>query len=278
MAIRQFLTVPDELESLAVLALTHFRSQGFTVSIEKSDIDLPGTPTLTIRRQGVRHFVLLRTKVERQEIGRWVRYCHSCTNDVRLAICFPSSSIISVSDLGHIRNAGVGLYFEEKKGDGDRVFTSAVAGKDLAFNAELPVLEELKPKVRKMIAPMCEEFQNGDWQKAFRDTMGVLEEQCRLYLKANVKLGRAKYTIGSKIVVPTQDMVNKMTLGQIKNVFCGLVQQNQVESLLCSALERLNPLRIKMVHKPSSPSTARSLRKNAGRSMWTIINCLSSMV
>ncbi len=273
-----FLTVPDEVLGLAELAEAHFRGAGYTVRIEQAMIDLPGTPTLTLRRSPATQFVLVRKKIDQKEADIWVRYCRSRTTDSRFAVCVPMYVNIGAADLAKLRGLGIGVYCEMVTADGSRDLISLVDGRDLAFNAALPDLNTLKPKVRKLVAAFYEEFERGDWRRSFRDACTILEEKCRSRLLQNVKLGRAQYQRGGKLRTPNAKEVNRMTLGQIKEVFCGLVAQNQIEANICKALTKLNPLRIRITHRPSSAATERRLRAEAGSSMWTIINSLGALI
>ena len=64
----------------------------------------------------------------------------------------------------------------------------------------------------------------------------VLEEACRSYLLEQRLLGRLSYTNGSKITHPSDAGIKRMTLGQLKEVFCNMVRQNPREANLCRAL------------------------------------------
>jgi hypothetical protein len=99
---------------------------------------------------------------------------------------------------------------------------------------------------------------------AFEDACGILEEECRSYLIKNLKMGRVKFQTGGKIKIPTEKQIRRMPMGALKDIFCNLVNQNQLEANLCAALTKLNPDRILRAHHRRSKRTEAALRKRAG--------------
>jgi hypothetical protein len=69
-----------------------------------------------------------------------------------------------------------------------------------------------------------------------------------------------------------------MPMGALKDIFCKLVSQNQLEAHLCSALTKLNPDRIRRTHKRKSKASEAALRRRAGTHFWLINNALSLFV
>lgn len=67
-------------------------------------------------------------------------------------------------------------------------------------------------------------------------------------------------------------------MGALKDIFCTLVSQNQLEANLCSALTELNPDRVRRTHKRKSKGTEAALRRRAGPHFWLINNALSLLV
>jgi hypothetical protein len=49
-----------------------------------------------------------------------------------------------------------------------------------------------------------------------------------------------KYQNGSTIKVPSAKQIRKMSMGALKDIFCALVKQNQLEAHRCAALTALN--------------------------------------
>jgi hypothetical protein len=150
--------------------------------------------------------------------------------------------------------------------------------RDLAFHARAPDRAQLKPRVRELLGEAFDRLERRDWRPAFEDACGVLEEECRAYLVRNVKMGRVKYQAGSKTKVPTAAQIRKMPMGMLKDIFCALISQNQLEAHLCSALTKLNPDRIRRAHKRQSKGSEAALRRRVGPHFWLISNALSLLV
>lgn len=268
-----FVTIPDKLVGIAQRAVKAFRQAGFRVTIEKRELGLPAAATICATRSTAKHYVLIRSRIDLKEIQTWARYCQSHTADTRFALCLPDSESFSARDLSNLRELGVGLYTD----DGEFT-TNVIPERDLAFKAYLPLRESMKPSVRKALGPALDEFESGDWRYGFEQAFSILEERCRQYLERSVGMGRAAYKAGAKTKSPTKREVARMTMGQLKTVFCGLVRQNQIEANVCAALTQLNPIRVKRVHNRSKKSTENKLRENAGKDMWVIINTLTDML
>lgn len=102
--------------------------------------------------------------------------------------------------------------------------------RDLAFHARAPNRADLKPRVRVLLGEAFDRLDSGDWRPAFEDACTVLEEECRKYLLRRLKMGGVKYKSGNKIKTPTAVQIKKMTMGALKDTFCKLVSQNQLEA------------------------------------------------
>jgi hypothetical protein len=157
-------------------------------------------------------------------------------------------------------------------------FLTASEARDLAFHARAPDRTTLKPKVRGLLGEAFDRLDDGDWRPAFEDACTVLEEECRGYLLKNLAMGRVKYKSGNKIKTPTEQQIKKMPMGALKDVFCKMVSQNQIEANLCTALTKLNPDRVRRAHKRRAAQSETALRRRVGTHFWMISNALSLLV
>lgn len=269
----EFLTLPEELLGLAELVRTELKRRGYTVKVEPRDVALPGTPTLIAQRQHETNYILVVENLQIVELERWISYSKSCPGDTRTIMCIRKAGLLKPLDITKMRSAGVGLV-----GVIDGRLQWLSDARDLAFHAELPDRSTLKPKVRSLLGPAFDRFEKGDWRESFREACVVLEESCRIYLIRNYKIGRVVYKDGKAIKRPNQTVIKRMPLGVMKQVFCNLISQNQIEATLCTALTKLNPDRVKRTHNPSSRKTEQDLRKRVGTHMWLIVNALSDLV
>jgi hypothetical protein len=273
----EFITLPDsshsELQSLANLLLSDLKRRGYKVKPEPSQIELPSTPTILATRHHETNYFLVVESIIFNDVAQWVRFSQSCTRDTRVTLCCDKGDAIPASHITRLRTMGVKLLIRA-----EGRLQVVCEGRDLAFHAAAPDRNFLKPRVRVLLGEALDRLEDGDWRTAFSDACIVLEEECRVYLLRNHGMNRVKYKSGNKIKVPTKKQIKKMTLGALKEVFCGMKSQNQIEAALCSALERLNPDRIKRVHKPRTRWTEDALRRRVGIHIWLINNSLSLLV
>ncbi len=268
-----FLTLPDELESVANELLSYLTKRGYTPTKEPRSLALPATPTISAKRGHETHYFLVRQTVLPDEADKWSRYACSCTTDTRISFCCPEGHAVSVEQLGKLRQQRIGLTVRSAAG-----FDISSDARDLAFHAHAPDRAELKPKVRELLGEAFDRLELGDWRPAFEDGCTVLEERCRLYLLTKLKMGGVKYKSGKATKMPTRKQIKKMTLGAMKDIFCKMVNQNQIEANLCAALTRLNPDRIRRAHTRTAPGSEAALRRRVGTHMWLISNALALLV
>ena len=269
----EFLTLPDELQGLAIELLSYLTKRGYSHTKEPNSLTLPATPTVVAFRGHETHYFVVRQSVSQMEIETWSRYAYSCTTDTRITFCCPESSSISVAQLGSLRKQRVGLAVRTASG-----FDITSEARDLAFHAQAPDRASLKPKVRELLGEAFDRLEVGDWRPAFEDACTVLEERCRSYLLTKLKMGGVKYKSGSKIKTPSPGQIKKMTLGALKDIFCKMVNQNQLEANLCTALTKLNPDRIRRAHTRHARPSEAALRRRVGAHFWLISNALSVLV
>jgi hypothetical protein len=269
----EFVTLPDELQSLANQLFDELRRRGYQPRSEPRLLDLPATPTLLAVRGHETHYYLVRQTVAPQEIQQWYRYCCSCATETRLTVCRPAKAQVSKAHSAILRDNGIGLAFFDATG-----LQHDLQGRDLAFHARPPDRAQLKPRVRQLLGEALDRLDRGDWRPAFEDACGILEEECRSYLLKNLKMGRVKYQAGGKTKTPTLIQIRKMPMGALKDVFCKLINQNQLEANLCTVLTKLNPDRIRRAHHRKSKRAEASLRQRAGKHFWLISNALALLV
>lgn len=265
-----FPTLPDEHQELANELLRELKSRGYKVVIEPTALELPATPTIRAKRNHETHYFLVRKRIHTVELEQWHRYCCSCNADTRATIVLDDRSDLKSYSAKALREKGVGLGFFENGS-----FVVEPEARDLAFHAKPPDRKSLSPRARALLGESLDRLERGDWRAAFEEACGVFEEQCRSYLVRAAKLGRANYQSGSRLKTPTERQIAKMTMGALKDVFCSLVAQNQLEAQICSALTTLNPDRVDRTHKRLSPGTEARLRRRVGQHFWLIANTLS---
>lgn len=268
-----FLTLPDELQALANELLEELVHRGYEYSIEPNSLMLPSTPTVSAKRGLEVLHILVRQDISNAEVEKWFGYACSCTSDTRLAIYCPENNAIRANQIADLRAKRIGLAVKTASG-----FQITSEARDLAFHARAPDRASLKPKVRALLGEAFDRLDAGDWRPAFEDACTVLEEECRRYLLRNQKMGRVKYKSGNKIKSPTEKQIRRMPMGALKDTFCKMVSQNQLEANLCTALTKLNPDRVRRAHNRRAHQSETALRRRVGSHFWMISNALSLLV
>lgn len=138
-----FVTLPDELQSLANHLLIELAKHGYRSKVEPKLLQLPATPTIMGVRGHETHYFLVRELVSIAEIQHWQRYCCCCATDTRVTICRPHGLQITAALNASLRELGIGLATCVQ----DQLQYGSEAG-DLAFHARAPDRALLKPKVR----------------------------------------------------------------------------------------------------------------------------------
>lgn len=273
MAGQEFITLTEKLWPLAEHVRGYLADRGYAVRYEPRDISLPGTPAMRAKRDHGTLYVLVVEKLNQKDIDRWVRYCQSCSNDTRVAVCIQTVEHVSQAEVVRFEKLGVGLLGLLE----DELHWAAQAA-DLAFHAQLPDRKDLLPSVRRLLGEALDRFDQRDWRTGFESACLVLEDESRRYLLKNFDLRRVRYTDKrGRVIEPSKLEIRKMTLGALALVFCNLMRQNQVEARVCAALNSLNPNRIHRVHKGRKKVSEAVLRRNVGIQMWAIINALSEL-
>ncbi len=268
-----FITLPEELLPTGEIATKVLNERGFKVKIEESTLEYPSTPTICAKRGVSTHFIFVVDRFDRPELESWISFCRSCDEDVRIALYTPKLENLGMRCLKFCQKWGIGIYTLE--GDDFKMMVNEI---DLAFQGELPDRKSLGTPTQRLLGSAYDEYSRGNWREGFGKAVEVLEEQSRKYLRKEAKGGMCKYQAGKKVKILAASEVNKMSLGAIKDVVCGITPQNSLNANLCSALRKLNPTRIAKVHNPNSTATEKNLRKRVGRDMWLIVNMVKQLV
>ena len=270
----RFLTVPTELLEYAESIATHFNKRGYRVKPEHYAVGYPERPTLVCVRKATTVIVEVNARLPRVALDEWCRYAASCSADTQVALCVPDVASLSFKDIEFLQQSRIGLYVANSESCAERL-----APADLALSVDLPAIDYLPSKVRALLGPVYEQFERGQWRDAFKDACQVLEEQARRHVKAGIK--------STRIVVLdrngnerklTNRQIDRMTLGALAEAFSNIKTPNAVDDILAKSLATINRDRVASTHHKARQSTERSLRRNVGQHMWTIISALKRMV
>ena len=271
---RQFLTVAEELLEHAECIADFFETHGYTVKIEHREIGYPYTPTLWCRRAPTKIIVELYAAAPLDRLTAWAAYARSCSRDTRVALTLPEGPQRRLEDETKLRDLGIGLYLS----NGARAF-EAIPPLDMALNVELPQLETLDPKMRRVLGTVYEQFSRSQWREGFEDACQVVEVLGRKYLNDGLISGRITLVTEAgrpRRLTPAQ--VDKLTLGRLGEAFSQIQNQNYSDAAIGKVLTRINKDRVGVAHHKSKPATEARLRKNVGQHMWSVITALKELL
>jgi hypothetical protein len=156
--------------------------------------------------------------------------------------------------------------------------TQVLQQSDLAMNVQLPALNSLPPRVRKLLAPVYTKW-SSDWRDALDDACQTLESEARKYLIRGVNTGRITVIYrNGKVKKLTTTGIEKQTLGSLAVDFGNIVSKTAIDAMIGSTLTQVNPQRVGLAHHRGSSRVERELRKHASQHMWAITNCLKQML
>lgn len=272
---RDFSTVSTRLLEYAEAAVEYFENHGYKVHREKMELGFPYTPTiLCIRNTTTIILEVSNNLLDEKKTNAWVGYAKSCTKDTRVAVCLPPKATIPTHIETNLRKIGMGLYIAQDEGH----LIESIPPRDLALQIELPQLNSLPRKLKGLLGPAYEQFNRSQWREGFEDACQAFETEARRYLKTDIKLGRI-IIIGKKGPKnPTNQQVDKMTIGQLAIAFSSIQNQNYLDTQISKTLDKVNKDRIGVVHHKLKPKTEKNLRANVGQHMWAIITVLRQMV
>ena len=274
MATRLYRTLPDELTEYADTAFAHFEVKGYTVRAEEHELGYPYTPTLVCKRKPSKLFLIVDFRIDSHKVRSWLSYCKSSGSDSRLAFCVPESNQVDEELQNTLRANKIGLYKVSPE-----YLTELVPAGDLAFQVELPILQDVPRRVQQLLGAAYDDFELSRWREGFGAACQVLENEAKKYLRKWSKTERIRITgkIGTPFKVLDDRSINRMTLGQLADMFSRIETPNNTDKTLGKTLRQINKDRVRLAHRKLQVRTERSLRLNVGRHMWVIVAALREM-
>ena len=272
MADRVYLTVPEELLTVADAVADRYEEFGYSVRVEHRELGYPYTPTLDcLRNSAALVIVEVDLEVKMDRLREWAGYGRSCSTDTRIVAAVRTNPV--EADLARLDDLGVGLLICTE----DRIVES-MAAQDLAVNVKLPRLNRFSNEVRRLLGPVYEQFARGQWREGFEDACKVVEDLGRSYLSKHLSSGRIEILdkAGRKRNLSAAE-IDRMTLGALANAFGGIRIKNRTDTLAAQVLSQINDDRIGVVHKKWARKTEENLRKNVGQHMWTVVRAVDEL-
>ncbi|HXG60433.1 MAG TPA: hypothetical protein VNO22_03585 [Planctomycetota bacterium] len=274
MAAPTFNTLSIELVEHGEATAEYFIQHGYKVKIEPSELAFPSTPALICRRSPTTVIVEVDSEVRQGRLEAWARYARSSTKDVRIALCLPQTTQVSADDDGWLRSKGIGLYVSET---GQRNVQERIPPQDLGVNVNLPALDSVHPRLRRILGSVYEQFERSHWREGFEAACQALEVEARRYLIKGTSGAVPRVTVLDAKGNPRQlsaQQIDRMTIGALAAAFGNLRSPNYTDSQIAQALVKINVDRIGVVHHKQRRSTENRLRRNVGQHMWTVIGAL----
>ena len=273
MARLRFRTVPTELLEYAESVAEYFQHRGYRIYAEHYELGYPARPTLCCKRKGTTLIVEVNAKVPELSLDDWVRFAASASSDTEVALCLPDHANVSSSSMTFLQLRRIGLYVATADACVERL-----APADLALKIALPEIAQLPRKVRELLGPVYEQFERAQWREGFKEACQILEEQARRHLKKGIHSSRIVVFDKSGNARSLSDAaIDKMTLGALAAAYTSIKAPNSADDLIAKSLKSINPDRVASTHHKAKKSTERSLRRNVGKHMWTIIAALKEM-
>lgn len=270
---RQFLTVPIDLVEHADCAANYFEEGGYTVKIERSEMEYPYTPTLVGKRSQTTMIVQVANQIDESRIKAWSQYGRSCIRDTQVALVLPADKRTPQED-SMLRGLGVGLYVSD-----GRTLHEIIVPLDLAVNVQLPDLRTHHPKMRRFLGPIYELTRRSQWREAFGEACKVLEVEARRYLQHHIATGRVTLVSASgKPRNYTSAQIDKMPMGPLGDAFGEIQNPNYSDSRIGEVLRGINKDRVGVTHNKGKAVTEARLRRNVGRHMYRVFAALRELL
>jgi hypothetical protein len=271
MSSKVFQTIPTDLIEHAEAVREYFKSLGYKVSIEPTELGFPSTPALLCKRTHTTIVVEVCSKINQSSLRDWSAYCRSNSSDVRIAICVPDAASQKelASHQAKCKELGVGIYVSN-----DTQVNEWMAPRDISLNLELPDIGNLPLKTRKALGSAYEQFDRGQWREGFEEACKAIESKAKPYLIKALQTGRLKIYEKGVPKNPTKAAIMKMTLGALAVTFSKAQPLNVVDSTIYRTLEAINPNRVGVAHKVHNAQTEKQLRKHVGAHMHAIVQAL----
>lgn len=270
-----FKTIPDELLHIAADAEAHFENEGYTVEREKREIGFPFTPCLLCKRGHETVIVEIYSALDREHADRWLRYCKSQTVDTRFCAFVRSAGPLDQLDITYAHEMRMGLRVHN-----DTAHIEVRPPLDLGVHVALPNLKDLPPRLRPLLGGAFKKINENDWRDGLNEAYAEVEQNARDYLKSGITSGRviiAKTRNGKVVGTVTADEVEKMTLGEMKNAFGKIQNQNHKDSVIGGTLAMINQTRVGLAHKRRAAAVEAALRLQVGQHMYAVITCLEEL-
>jgi hypothetical protein len=274
MAKREFLTVPEELIEHAVASATFFESHGYKLKCEHHEIGYPYLPALHCGRGATTVLVEVVNELSVNRAREWSGYCRSTARDTRIAFVVPAVVESAAEVLQAFKELGVGIYIS----DGASA-TELTAPMDIGIQLELPPLETLSAKERRLLGPAYEQVARSQWREAFVDICQVLETQARKYFAD--RMIKERVVVLKKNGEPltrTRAQGEKLTIGALVDTFSRIERPNRADTIVLAVLKQINDDRVAVTHYKTRAATERRLRKNVGQNTWRAIAALRSIL
>lgn len=269
MARRPFKTLSEELLESAEQVANHFSAMGYTLRVEGTELGFPFTPALLCLRQRTKVVVEIDTAVRFERLREWTAYGRSAGQDFRVIVVVPVRSALTAEDESTLRSLGVGCITIA-----DGQLTERLDAADLGLNVTLPEIAKLPKRSRELLGPAYEQFKRALWREGFETACQAFEAEVRRYLKRHKKRILMSARAGPTQINPSQ--VDRMTMGQLAQLFTRIQNQNADDALLGKTLRAVNKDRIGVAHHKGRRVTERRLRANVGRHMWSLVSGLQS--
>jgi hypothetical protein len=269
-----FKTIPDELLHVAADAESHFENEGYAVDLEKREIGFPFTPAIVCRRGHETVIVEVYSSLDRQHADRWIRYCKSQTVDTRFCAFVRSTAPLDQSDIAYAHEMRMGLRVHN-----DTSHIEVRPPLDLGVHVALPNLRDLPTRLRPLLGGAFKKINENDWRDGLNEAYAEVEQHARDYLKAGIASGRIiiARTRNRVVGVVTVEDAEKMTLGEMKNAFGNIQNQNHKDSVIGGTLAMINQTRVGLAHKRRAAAVEAALRLQVGQHMYAVITCLEEL-
>lgn len=270
-----FNTIPTELVEHAEIAYTHFVSHGYKIKIEPFEIHYPSRPALVCKSNHTQFAIIVCGKIDIKQLENWVLIAKSSNFDFRISICIPADSTIRHLPKQQLKlnELGIGIYVSA-----DGILKTISEPIDQNIKVALPELKSLPRKAQRALGPSYEHFKGGRWRDCFEEACKALEQCARPYFKHAIATGRlTAHKENGALKNITAAQIDKLTLGQLGHEIGLSTPQNALDSLIKKAIDQINPDRVGLVHKNKRASTERSLRKNVGLHMHSIIQVIKQI-
>jgi hypothetical protein len=271
----RFNTISTELVEHAEVAYDYFRNLGYAIKVEPYELPYPTRPALVCKSNHTQTVVLVCGRIEMEQLEAWVSLAKSLNTDFRVVICIPSESTQKYLPKLQlkIQQLGIGI-FVSSSGQIARLSDPI----DQNIRVDLPALKTLPRSVRKVLAPAYEHFIGGRWRDCFEEACKAFEQEVRPYFKQAIANGRLTvFDANGMPRNPTQERIEKMTLGQLAYALNNARPQNTTDSQIEKALFQINDDRVGLVHKNQQAKTEKRLRKNVGVHMHVMIQAVKEL-